>query len=115
MQRHDGRPHPQRSQPAPAGRIMANTICPLPLIGWRPSKIAGPNGEPPEGPTQVLCMGAPCAWFVGTGEDGSGRPIGVCAPSALTVVVSGLPATLDHFFNKGGDEDPKPPDPSELT
>lgn len=89
-------------------QIVANSICPLPLIGWKPSRIAGPDGAPDQ-PTPILCMGAACAWFVMLNEEK-----GACAPAALNVITSGLPAALHHYFTRG-DVPPGAPAPPAPT
>jgi len=102
---------PQRA----AHQISADSLCPLPLIGWKPSVIAGPDGRPDQ-PTPVLCMGPACRWFVQTGPATPEEPLGKhqCAPAAIAVVVSQLPGAFAWFAERAAAEatgKPWPPTP----
>lgn len=53
-------------------------------------------------PPIVLCAGARCAWFVQHSQTPEGQSIGVCAPAALAVVMSRLPAEAAQAFAEPG-------------
>lgn len=80
-------------------RVAANSICPLPIIGWKPSGIARGDGSPDQ-PPLFQCLRGACAWYCLLAEPSAEHPqgYGVCAPAALAAVTGNLPAALNQFF-----------------
>lgn len=87
-------------------KITANSICPLPLVGYKPSGIAGPDGQLAQ-PTPVLCMRDACAWWVALNAQGAGA----CAMTATAVVLSSLPGAFHQFFTSSPQGDAAPAEP----
>lgn len=106
MQRHDGRRSNGRVTEQRAIPITPNSVCPLPLIGWKPraaSRIVTGDAETPDAPPLMQCIQHACAWFVVTQGPTAEAPYGTgnCALAAIAVITAGLPAAMDHYARGG--------------